>query len=101
MDIVYKKEQFNVYLMNNEYLVQNINMNNFAHTHIKNLKSCKWIIDLSLKKKVSNDINRYFLISLLRINDDKDYLKKINDLLKNKKKKEYYININKGCKKRL
>jgi hypothetical protein len=102
MNIVYKRKQYNVYSVEDEYIVHNTQMKDFAHTHIKNLKACKWLIELSLKKKVPYDINKYFLVSLSRINDNEDYLRKINDLLKNKKKKEYYFNVNKGdCRKRL
>jgi hypothetical protein len=32
------------------------------------------------------------------INNDENYLRKINELLENKKEKEYYINVNKGRK---
>ena len=98
MNIAYKRKQFTVYSVEDEYVIHNTSMEDFAHTHIRNLSACKWLIELSLKRKVPYDINRYFLISLSRINNDENYLRKINDLLENKKKKEYYINVNKGRK---
>lgn len=98
MNIIYSRKQYNVYSVENEYIIHNTSMKEFAHTHIKNLKACKWLIELSLKKKVPHDINRYFLISLSRINNDENYSRKINELLENKKKKEYYVNVNKGRK---
>lgn len=100
MNIIYKRKQFNVYFVEDEYIVHNTQMKDFAHTHIRNLSACKWIIELSIKHKVPHDINKYFLVSLSRINNDENYLRRINDLLKNKKKKDYYYNSNKGIKKR-
>lgn len=72
-------------------------MENFAHTHINNYNACVWLIKLSLSKKVPYNISKYLLISLIRINSDEKYLKKLNEVLDKKRtKKENYYNVNKG-----
>ena len=72
-------------------------MKDFAHSHVNNYKTCIWLIDLSIRKKAPYNISRYLLISLIRINSDDRYIKKLKEILDKKScKKEYYININKG-----
>lgn len=73
-------------------------MDNFAHSHIKNYKSCLWLIDLSIKKKCPYDIPKYFVVSLIRINNDKKYLNLLNNILKKKNIKHNYYNVNHGRK---
>ena len=100
MKRVYKNERYVIYRNDDGFIVQNILMPDFAHTHIDNFQTAKYIIRLSLQKRIPHDLSRYLMISLKRINDDEVYLRKINDLLENHKKKDMYINVNKGVKKR-
>lgn len=72
-------------------------MQDFSHSHVNNYKTSIWLIELSLKKKAPYNIPKYLLISLIRINSDEKYLKKLNEILEKKNnKREYYRNINKG-----
>ena len=74
-------------------------MKDFAHTHVNNYRTSVWLVDLSLRKKAPYNISKYLLISLIRINSDDRYIKKLKEILDKKScKKEYYININKGGK---
>lgn len=92
MNQIYQNGNFKIYHSKNGYIVHNSGMKNFAHSHIKSFSACKMLINLSLLKKVPNDLNEYFLISLYRINDNKEYLKKIEGLLisKNNKKEKHH-----------
>ncbi|MEG1353691.1 MAG: hypothetical protein RR255_00210 [Bacilli bacterium] len=94
MNQVYQNGNFKIYHSKNGYIVHNSEMKNFAHSHIKNFSACKMLISLSLMKKVPNNLNEYFLISLLKINDNKEYSQKIKELLlsrSNKKKKNIIV----------
>ena len=98
---IYKREQFKIYQTKdkNEYVLQNYKMSDFAHTHVKNMSACKMLIELSLEKRIPYDLPPYFIISLIRINDDEEYVRKLNELLisKNNRKNMYY-NVNKGLR---
>jgi hypothetical protein len=100
---VYTFKNFNVYYVGNEYIIHNINKRfKFGHTHIHRLDTAKFLIKLSVHKSIPNNISIYLLESLIRINNDKLYLEKLDDLLCTKREKhknhQYYFNSNKGCK---
>lgn len=89
MVLIYKKKNFNIYSHKDIYIVHNTKKE-FAegHTHIRSFKSSKFIIDLSIHKSIPRHLNRYFLVSLLRLSDDKEYsekLKKIIDSIDNRR----------------
>lgn len=95
---VYSKKEYSINKTSNGYIVVNNEMPDFAHTHIRNIQSAKWMIELSLSKKCPYDMKDYFVHSLIRINDDELFLNKLNAiLLKKKKKKDYYFNPQKKC----
>ena len=98
---VYKRENFKVYQTKdkNEYILQNIKMEDFAHTHVRNFSACKMLIELSLEKRLPYDLPPYFIISLIRVNSDEEYVRKLNELLISKQnKKQIYYNANKGLR---
>lgn len=99
-EILYEKENFIIFKSENDgYIIQNLDIDNFAHSHIENYKTCQWMIELSLKKKCPYDIPKYLVISLIRLNNDEEYLRKLNEILNKKnKKKEKFIRVNKGRK---
>lgn len=92
MNLKFSKNNYNVYQLDDGYIIQNIYIEGFAHTHVNNYKTCLWLIELSVNKKCPYDIPRYLLISLIRINDDSKYLAKLYEILKKKstKKEKYY-----------
>lgn len=96
---IYRKCQYKIYHSDDGYIVHNTSMLNFAHTHVKNYRTSIWLVDLSLRKKSPYNISRYLLESLIRINSDDKYVRKLNEILDKKNtKKEIYYNVNKGCK---
>lgn len=95
---VYQRKQFKIYHADDCYILHNTEMDGFAHTHLHSIQQCKLLIQLSIEKRVPHDLSRYLLISLTRVNNDEIYLKKINDLLENKRKKQVYFNVRRTVK---
>lgn len=101
MILIEKHRHYRIFESDDGYIVQNCSMDNFAHTHIRNLKSARWICELSIRQKAPHNLPVYFIESLIRVNDDKNYLCKLKDLLSaKKKKKDRYFNSNKGVRKK-
>lgn len=101
MILVEKHKHYKIFETDDGYIVQNTEMEGFAHSHIRNLKSARWICELSVKQKLPHDMPEYLIKSIIRINKNEDYLCKAKDLLQAKqKKKDYYYNSNKGIRKK-
>jgi hypothetical protein len=67
-----------------------------GHTHLKSFKMAKYLIYLARSKKINSGLPPYLLTSLMRISNDKEYINKIEDIIKVKKskgKKLSYRNI--------
>lgn len=96
MNQIYQKSDYKIYKVDDGYIVHNYVMPDFAHTHIKSYNCCLMLINLSIHKQMPHHLSRYLLVSLLRINTDEDYCRKIRDLLANKRQKDYYFNSQKG-----
>ena len=63
------------------------------HTHIKSKGFCHKLIDYVVDKKVPTRVSNYVLESCIRLSTDKNYIRKIDELLvvrKNKTKQFYY-----------
>lgn len=88
MVLMYKKKNFYVYGYKDKYIIHNTKKEfSKGHTHIKNFKTAKFLIDLSIHKSIPKHHNRYFLISLLRLSDDEEYSKRLSKLIDNTSKK--------------
>ena len=97
MHRIYKKGQFVIYETKGcGFIVQNILMDGFGHTHLENFATAKRVVGLSLAKKVPYDLSFYVLISLTRVNNDEKYLKKVHQVIANKQKKDRYVNQHKN-----
>lgn len=92
LNIIQKISPFVIYQSADGVILCNEDIEGFAHTHLHNLNTAKWLVDLSMKKKLPRDIPRYLLISLIRVNSDERYVTKANELLSNKRKSDKYIN---------
>ena len=94
MNQIYAKENFIIVSMDNEYIVINKNKKFKAgHTHIKNFKTAKYLIDMVIHKRIPYHLPIYLLISLRRLSDDELYTYKINGLIENKLDKDRrYVN---------
>lgn len=93
MVVVYRKKNYKIYAASNNdgYIVHNSACQEFAghHTHIKNFKTCVYIINLCIHKTVPNHLSDYLLESILRLTNDRCYQRKIEEKLEeNKIKRE-------------
>lgn len=94
---VYEKKEFMIFPIKKGYVVYNSKKDfSDGHTHLKNFNSAKSAIDLVVNKKIPKSTNFYYLTSLIRIAQDKDYIDKIQELIETRKskgkKKNYYNN---------
>ena len=98
---MHRIKHFNIIQSADGYIVHNTRKPfEEGHTHIKSLSYCKRLIYNCLYKRRPRTKNLYLLESHGRITDDEWYLRQIEDLKDSRsKKKEKYVNIQKGCKK--
>jgi cell division protein FtsB len=91
--MLYQKEQYSIYLFKtkgrpNEYIIRNMNKDfEDGHTHIKSYKVAKRLISLAVLEKIDLSLKPYFILSLMRIIDSKEYFKKLQELKEIKKQK--------------
>lgn len=95
--MVYRKDNFIIIKVSNEFIVYNVDKDwEGGHSHLKSFKAAKTAIDLALKRKIPRSTRPYFLITLQRISDDEDYIRKIEELRlvrRQKGAKQGYHNI--------
>ncbi|WP_234121729.1 hypothetical protein [Clostridium hydrogenum] len=85
---VYQKNQYKIYRVGNGFIVHNSNYDFVSkHTHIKSFKQAKNLIYFVTNKKVPRWVSFYYLESLIRISDDKNYIKRVNKLIEVKRRK--------------
>lgn len=84
MVVIYKKQNYRIYdAGNNEYIIHDASREfESAHSHVKNFKTCKYIIDLCIHKTVPYHLSEYLLISILRLSDDEKYKEKIRNQIR-------------------
>jgi hypothetical protein len=88
MVCLYKRGNFKIYGDDNSFIIHNSHKEfSVGHTHINNYKTAKWIIDLAIHKSIPNHKLDYFLESLIRISDDKEYIARLKDIRERNKKK--------------
>lgn len=101
MRMIYSKGGYNIYRSRYKkcgYIIHNSRKEfKNGHTHIESFRVAKEIVDSVIEEKIPNHFSIYFLISLIRISDDEEYIERINKRIKSKRKKQNYINVNKGC----
>ena len=77
---VYKKKQFTIYSdLSGNYIIHNTNKK-FAegHTHIRNYKTAKFIVDLTFHKSIpKKKLSTYLYDSIIRISNDNVYKNRI------------------------
>lgn len=98
MNQIYSKRTFNVYRVADGYIVHNTGKEfSEGHTHLDSFKSAKYLIDLAIHKSIPHHLDRYRLMSLVRISEDAGYQMKIMELVTNKKNKTSYVNRGRMC----
>lgn len=87
--IIYKKYNFNIYNAGPcQFIIHNNKLDfNSHHTHIRNFKTAKYIIDLAIHKSIPKHLSNYLLTSLIRISDDEEYIEKLNTMILSNKEK--------------
>lgn len=90
----YRKKNFNVYSGDDDtYIIHNMSKKfEDGHTHVRNFKTCKYIIDLSIHKSIPRNSPPRVIESLIRIADDDNYIQRLKKFRNNKKKKLRYNN---------
>ena len=97
MNKVYERKQFIILDGISHYIVINKNKQfKVGHTHVTNYKTALWLIKLSEHKSIPHDISLYLLESLIRINSDEEYLRKLKELQTAKLSKTKQNFYNKG-----
>lgn len=103
MNKIYEYKGFNIYnLGNNQYIVHNTNITDvFAHSHIRNYNTAKFVIKLTVSKTIRGDIPTYLMGSIIRLTSDERFKEEYQNVMNNKlrKKKDFYYNSNKGIRK--
>lgn len=78
LPLVYNKQHFLILRANKEYIVLNTKKEfEVGHTHIRNKRTAKYLIDCALKKRIPKSFSYYLLTSLQRISTDDKYIQKI------------------------
>ena len=83
MNQVYQNSNYIIFKTDCEYIVQNINRKDFCHSHIKNYKTAKYLIDLCIHRSIpERHLNDYLLESIIRISTDNEYIKQIRQKMR-------------------
>jgi hypothetical protein len=78
----YKKKEFIIFSVRNGFIVYNTKKEfKEGHTHLNNFKACKNAIYFVLNRKIPKDKSKYYLNSLKRISNDKNYIYEIDKIL--------------------
>ena len=99
MQKVYAKKHMIIFQRaeSGEYVVYNTNKPwEDGHTHIHTLKQAKYLVDCILNNKIPQKVNSYFLVSLIRLSNDKKYTQQVEYRLENMQKRKLYYNTPKG-----
>jgi predicted DNA-binding WGR domain protein len=104
MNQIYKKGEFIITPFwrtskRKEFMVVNTEKEfKHGHTHLKSFEMAQYLIRLARAKKINNGLSPYLLTSLKRISEDEEYIKKLDDLIREKRrkgKKQAYYNCTK------
>lgn len=75
---IYQNTDFKVYKVGDGYIVHNKHKDfKYGHTHVKKYDTCMIMIKLVKKRQMPKSHSRYFIESLLRISNDRKYIREI------------------------
>lgn len=87
MVLLYKKHEYRIYGFDNAYIIHNTKKPfDKGHSHVSNFKTAQWLIDLAIHKTVPYRKLDYFLDTLIRISNDKQYIQRLYQVKKRKRK---------------
>lgn len=95
MNKIYEHGRFIILEGTDQYIVVNKTKEfKEGHTHISNYNTALWLIKLSEHMSMPHSISLYLLESLIRINTDEVYIRKLKELqfAKQSKRKDYFYN---------
>lgn len=80
-DVVYRNREFIILKKKKGFIIVNTNKEfKNGHTHIKVYNIAKTLINLAKKSKLPKTKNKYILESLIRISNDKNYIKSLEEM---------------------
>ena len=78
---IYHDFNFKIYKFGNEYILHNIHKEfSQGHTHVQKYDICMVMIKLIKRKQLPKSRSKYFIESLIRVSDDRKYIRKILNL---------------------
>ena len=82
--VIYRRKSYIIIKTNRKsYIVINKKKSfKQGHTHTKDFKYSKSIIDLAIRKKLPRKPNQKIITSLIRISDDENYIKNLEEFRK-------------------
>ena len=94
MNQIYSKDNFVIIRADAEFIVINKDKQfKDGHTHIRNFKTAKYLIDMVIHKRIPYHLPMYLLVSLRRLSADDIYTQKLQRLITIKEnRKQQYIN---------
>lgn len=94
MNQIYSKESFVIIRADAEYIIINKSKQfKDGHTHIRNFKTAKYLIDMVIHGRIPYHLPMYLLVSLRRLSADNIYTQKLQRLIAIKEnRKQQYIN---------
>ena len=102
--LVYKKNEFEVYITNSSIVIVNTKGEYENHAHLTKsedakgkvkLSTTKALIDIIIKKKIPR--SNYLVTSAIRLTTDIEYKSNLIVVLERRKTKKY-VNVNKGVR---
>ena len=82
MNQIYSKESFVIIRADAEFIVINKDKQfKDGHTHIRNFKTAKYLIDMVIHKRIPYHLPIYLLVSLRRLSADDNYIQKLQRLI--------------------
>lgn len=77
---IFQRENYIIYFIKNEYIVQNLNKRFELNYKLKNFSKAKSLVDLCVRKKVPNNPKHWEIEILIRMSDDVKYIEKLKNL---------------------
>jgi hypothetical protein len=81
---IYHSSNFRVYKAGKGFILHNINKDfKNGHTHVEKYDTCMVMIRLINGKRTPKSKNKHFLESLIRVSNDKRYIRRLQELIVN------------------
>lgn len=79
---IYQKKEYIIYKVNGKYYaIENINKYQTTNIYIKKFSKARSLIDLALRSKLPNTPRRWEIRILIKISNDKEYIRNLKKLL--------------------